>query len=92
MNSKNINDAIQECNNNPSCAMFYDLYGKGSEFYFCTYSSIEKSEKDSSILYNKSSRGNLNTLSDLQYFRDILPSFSVLVLFLFVKPYSVLMI
>ena len=72
MNSNNINDATKECNDNPSCAMFYDLYGEGSKFYFCTDSSIEKYEKDGSFLYKKYNKGNLSKISDLQYFRDIM--------------------
>ena len=48
--------------------MFYDLYGEGSKFFFCTDSSIEKSEKDGSFLYKKYNKGDISTISDLQYF------------------------
>ena len=41
MNSNNLDDAKQECNNNPSCVMFEHIskLSEGSEFNFCTDSS-----------------------------------------------------
>ena len=70
MISNNINDATQECNGNPSCAMFYDLHGEGSKFWFCSDLSTEKPERDGSILYKKNNKGNLSTIRDLQCFRS----------------------
>ena len=63
MKSRNLNDASQECDNNPSCHMFFDNCGKGSGFDLCTGASIEINDnRCGSILHIKERQGNLNII------------------------------
>ena len=50
--------AKQKCSQISTCTMFYDLHGRGSEFYLCNNGNIETSSKGS-ILYIKDTKGKV---------------------------------
>ena len=56
MKSQNLNDAKKECLDNPSCDMFYDQKGAGTDFGACGVTASIRSSSIGSILYTK--RGN----------------------------------
>ena len=57
LSSTNINDAKQECENNPICKQFEDLCNRGTAFIFCDGSESIIPSECGSILYRK---GNTN--------------------------------
>ena len=59
MNSTTFSEANQECHNNPSCSMFFDKCGTGTDWNFCmhtgtevqTYMNLHK-KGSAAIIYN----------------------------------------
>ena len=65
MTSIHLNDAKKECQDNPSCHMFYHVCGRGSKFKFCTDASTESSSACGAVLYKMAKIGNRNELLPL---------------------------
>ena len=59
MSSKTVNDSKNECQNNPSCHMFYDRCGKGDQFKFCNGAASVVESGCGSVLYGN---GNVKTI------------------------------
>ena len=68
MSSTNINDAKKECISDPSCDMFYDRKGAGSNFRACENTASIRNSTIGAILYHFS--GNI-TSTKFQRFIDI---------------------
>ena len=62
MNSTSIIDATQECQDTPSCSMFFDECGKGTEWNYCTNTGTEIQS-----YMNLHKKGNDNVLNDALY-------------------------
>ena len=62
MSSENLNDAKQECHDNPSCLMFLDDCAGGHRFLICTDSLPPKISPCNSVLYKKN-EGSLGAIS-----------------------------
>ena len=54
MVSKNLTAALQECEENSNCSMFYDRCGGGSSFESCATFDLRNDSSCGSILYSKS--------------------------------------
>ena len=64
MNSTSITDAYQECQDKPSCSMFFDECGKGTDWNYCTPTGTEIQS-----YMNLHKKGNANVLNDSLYIR-----------------------
>ena len=51
MISTNLPDARQECQNNPTCSMFYDTCARGDDFRLCNSTASVVPSGCSSILH-----------------------------------------
>ena len=51
----NLSEAKRQCSKDPSCAMFYDLYGRGNKFFWCSQGAEIKRATSGSILHIKGS-------------------------------------
>ena len=62
MISINLDDAMQECADTPSCHMFYDVCGCGIEFKLCKSKSTQAISECGAVLYIKDGQGSLNVI------------------------------
>ena len=62
MNSTSITDAYQECQDTPSCSMFFDECGTGADWNYCTHTGTEIQS-----YMNLHKKGNANVLNDSLY-------------------------
>ena len=53
MVSKNLTTALQECEQNSNCSMFYDRCGGGKSFESCATFDLRNASSCGSILYSK---------------------------------------
>ena len=67
MNSINLNDATNECLNNPNCHMFYNYGGNGYDFRYCKVTASVKASSTGDILYRRLGNKTYSLVS-----RDIL--------------------